>query len=1115
MDFFRQLFNTSSFPARWSCGQWSPGLGWLHILSDLGIWSAYFAIPIVLAFFAIRRRDLPFRRIFFLFGLFILLCGTTHLMDAIIFWWPAYRLAGLIKLVTAVISWITVLALIRIVPTVIEMRSPEELEHEIAARRHAEAALGLANAELERRVNERTRELTHSIATLHKERELFRTTLASICDGVVVTDLTGSVTFVNGVAEALMDCDATRTLGTPLNQSFRPIDEQSRQPLESPIKSALREGAPVNQINHAVLISRTGIERPIDASAAPLRDEHGSITGAVLVFRDISERRQRERERDARERVFRTLAEWIPQLAWMANPDGHVFWYNRRWYDYTGTTFEQVEGWGWESFVHPDERPKVMARWKSSIATGEPFDMEFTIRDRSNNYGTFLTRVMPVRDDKSQIVRWFGTNTDITELKQAREALAASEKRLRLALDAGSMGVLDWDLRTNHVVWSERLEALHGLPAGAFGGTYDDAKALVHPDDRARVDRCIHDAMQHDADYDVEFRNVWPDRSVHWTAAKGKVLVGTDGRPERMIGVCMDINQRKRSEQTARFLAETSAALTTLGEIDSTLQNVASLVVPGFADWITIDLLEDNGRLRRVAVAHDNPAKVELANEIYRRFPPDPNVNHGVWQILRTGESEIVPQITDEILNRSIPQPQLRQTMQQLGLKSYIGVPLNLRGKTLGVMTFVSADSYHIYDDTDLALAQDLAGRAAIAIENSQLYRNLRDADRRKDEFLATLAHELRNPLAPIRNGLQLLPLIAANRQTVGETIAMMERQVTQLVRLVDDLMDVSRINRGKLELRTERVALSTIVQNAVETSRPLLVQMGHQLSIQLPEEPTLLQADPVRLAQAISNLLNNAAKYGDRNGQIALTATVQSAPPATEQNALTAAPQNRMVTISVKDSGIGIAPEQIPHLFVMFSQVSSAQGKSQGGLGIGLTLVKQLVEMHGGQVEAKSEGPGLGSEFIIRLPLVIDAQNTEACLNGTPPDEPPQTSLRVLIVDDNRDAAESLAMMLRCMGNDTRTAYDGPDGIDLAREYHPDIILLDIGLPTLNGYEVCRQIRQEPWGTQIAIFALTGWGQDDDRRQSHEAGFDHHFVKPVDPQLLMKTLRERQQIHT
>ena len=372
-----------------------------------------------------------------------------------------------------------------------------------------------------------------------------------------------------------------------------------------------------------------------------------------------------------------------------------------------------------------------------------------------------------------------------------------------------------------------------------------------------------------------------------------------------------------------------------------------------------------------------------------------------------------------------------------------------------------------------------------------QVAADLSEAGRRKDEFLATLAHELRNPLAPIRIGLQLMKRSGDHSATLEQTHNMMERQFNQMVRLVDDLMDVSRISRGMIELHKERVQLSTVVNNAVETSGPLINDMGHQLSVTLPQQPILVDADLTRLAQVFTNLLNNAAKYSDRGGQIQLNVELQGG----------------VVVVRVKDTGIGIAAKELPRIFEMFTQIDQSLEKSVGGLGIGLSLVKSLVEMHKGTVEAHSDGPGKGSEFIVRMPVVIDASQPQD--SGDESEQPGNSSRRILIVDDNRDAADILAMLLQESDNDTRTAYDGQQAVDLAGVFRPDVVLLDIGLPKLNGYEVCRQIRQQSWGKNIVLIAVTGWGQNEDRLRSQEVGFDHHLVKPVDPQNLMKMLTE------
>ena len=385
-----------------------------------------------------------------------------------------------------------------------------------------------------------------------------------------------------------------------------------------------------------------------------------------------------------------------------------------------------------------------------------------------------------------------------------------------------------------------------------------------------------------------------------------------------------------------------------------------------------------------------------------------------------------------------------------------------------------------------------------LQIELEETNARLAKADRRKNEFLAMLAHELRNPLAPICNALQIMRLTASRErqrpedETVQSASAMMERQVGQMVRLVDDLLDVSRISQGKIELRSGRIDLASVVHHAVEAIRPQCKSMDHALTVTLPPKPIFLNADSTRLAQVVGNLLNNASKFTDKGGQIWLTVEREG----------------KQAVIRVRDNGIGIAADQLPRIFEMFVQIDTSLERSVSGLGIGLTLVKTLVEMHDGTVEVHSAGVGQGSELVVRLPIVVEPPKP-------PPPEPtvsePTTMItrRILVVDDNRDSAESLAMLLKLTGHETHTAYDGLEAVAAAATVLPDMVLLDIGLPKLNGYDACRKIRQQPWGKGMVLIALTGWGQDEDRRKSQEAGFDGHLVKPVDHATLTKLLAE------
>jgi PAS domain S-box-containing protein len=976
---------------------------------------------------------------------------------------------------------------------------------------------------------------------LHEQRERLHVTLTSIGDGVISTDAEGRVDFLNSVAENLVGWKSAEATHHTLDDVFRIVNEDTRQPVENPALRALREGRIVGLANHTVLISKDGTERPIDDSAAPIRDEKGGISGSVLVFRDITERKRSEAVLGERmrllalnaavgealvqgngvEAMLQCCAEALVEnlhgafaRIWTLNPNDDVLELRASAGLYThrdGTHSRVPVGKYKIGLIAQERKPHL-----TNAVVGDPrvSDQEWA---KQEGMVAFAGYPLVVDDRLVGVMAMFARHmlTEATleamasvadeiavgvERKSAQQRLHEQQEWLRVTLASIGDAVIATDMLGRVTFLNPVAEQLTGWTQGeAQGRPLESVFVIVNKQTRQPVENPVEKVLRDGlivglGNHTVLTARDGTQRPIDDSAAP---IRDTSGEMIGVVLIFRDVTEQRRaerelrqSEQTARFLADASAALAVLVDFDSTLQKVASLAVPNFADWASVDLLEGDGTLRRVAVAHVDPAKVELAHEVHRRFPPDPAAPQGGWNILRSGRAEIVPEISDELLVQSVKDDELLRIMRELGLKSYLGVPLKVRGKALGVITFIAAESGRRYDDADLATAQDLADRAAIAIENAQLYRELRDADRRKDEFLATLAHELRNPLAPIRNGLQVLRLSGTESTTVAEARSMMERQLSQMVRLVDDLLDVSRITRNKLDLRRHRVALAAVVQSAVETSRPLIEQSRHTLSLTLPPGPVHIDADPVRLAQVFSNLLNNSAKYTEPGGHIWLTAEVS----------------DHEVAVRVRDTGLGIPAHALPRIFEMFSQVDRNMERAQGGLGIGLTLVRRLVEMHGGTVEARSEGPGKGSEFTVRLPLMKEgAVGRQAPTTG---DGPATTSKRrILIVDDNHDSAMSLGMMLNLMGNDTRIAHDGLAAVEAAGEFRPDIILLDIGLPKLNGYEACRRIREQPWSKGMVIVALTGWGQEEDRRRSAEAGFNHHMVKPVEVDALEKVL--------
>ena len=1227
MDFLTRLFDTSDFPARWTCGQWTAGHGWLHILSDLGVWSAYLAIPCVLLYFTLRRKDLPFRKVFVLFGAFIILCGTTHLMEAIIFWWPAYRLAGFIKFLTAIVSWMTVFALIPIVPKVLALRAPEELEREIAARKLAEDALWRANAELEQRVEVRTTQLTQALAVIGDERELLRTTLASIGDAVITTDTRGCVTNINAVAESLIGWTNGESVGQPLDAVFRIVNEETRQPVLNPAIKALQEGVIVGLANHTILIAKDGTERPIDDSAAPIRMKGGEIFGCVLCFRDITERKQQEQallyaqtalekrvaertvELNAANEFQRALLESVQVGIVACDANGGLTLFNRATKEMHGLPPEPLPAKQWaehydlysadgKTRMSVDDVPLIRALRGEAVddvpmviapkngpprllhASGRRFqddkglplgavvsmhdvtervraeqalqatlnDLERRVEVRTAELSTvndalresqqFTRRVLdnlfafvgvmtldgtltevnrapleaagipanevlgkkfwdcywwsyspetqaqlrdaceraaagevvrydvlvrmagdmrvwidfqvaPLRDTAGRITHLIPSAMEIAVRRAAEEKLRANEERMRLATEATDVGIWEWNVRAGEIRWDAVMFQIYGIdptPDGVL--QYRDWTESVLPEDLLKSEEILQDTVRRAGSSRREFRiRRRSDGECRHIEAVETVRTNDNAETEWVVGTNLDVTSRKQAEEARRESDERYRAAT---------KAVSDVIWTNNADGFMEG--EQRGWEDFTGQSREEYQGYGWSKAVH---PEDAQPTIEAW-------ARAVAEKRTFVFEHRV-----RRHDGEWRVCSIRAVPVSNADGTIREWVGVHAD---------------ITERNHAEAKLRQLAADLSEADRRKDEFLATLAHELRNPLAPIRNGLQLLKLAGGQAATIEQTRSMMERQLTQMVRLVDDLMDVSRISQGKVELRRERVELRAIIAAAVETSRPLIDQAGHELTVTVPDEPIFVDGDATRLSQVVSNLLTNSAKYTHRGGHVRLTVRRDG----------------EAVAVSVADDGIGIPPTMLDKVFVMFTQVDRALEKTTGGLGIGLSLVKGLVEMHGGTIEAKSEGEGKGSEFIVRLPVVVEASKPQA---SGEEEKPVRSSLRILVVDDNEDSADTLAMMLRVMGNDSRTAYDGQEGVDVAGAFRPDVILLDIGLPMLNGYEACRSIREQSWGKGVVLIAVTGWGQDEDRRRSHEAGFDHHMVKPVDPKALMKML--------
>ena len=784
-------------------------------------------------------------------------------------------------------------------------------------------------------------------SVLHEQREWFRTTLAGIGDAVIATDTQSKVRFLNSVAQDLTGWTEQDAQGQPLETVFQIVNEQTRAKVENPTFRALREGVVVGLANHTVLIARDGTERPIDDSAAPIRDAEGQITGAVLVFRDITARKKAEDE----------LAERVGLMSMSAA---------------VGTALTQA-----------DELTDVLERCAQTLV--ESLD---------------------------------GALARIWTLDPAAEML-------ELQASAG--------LYTH-------VDGPHGrVPVGQF-----------------KIGQIARDRTPHLTNHVIGNPRI-PDQA--WAKREG--LVAFAGYPltveDRLVGVMAMFARHELSPRVLDGMAAVADQIALGIERKRAEQEVSRLLALE---------QERTERLRQVASASltinsaTTPASVvDVIRAEARR-------------IIGTTHSEVSFELEEPICDGTLRAPLVGRGGRLLG-------HIDVSGKSNGGFT-----------RDDDAILRQLAHMTAVAYDNARLYEELRENDRRKDEFLAMLAHELRNPLAPIRNSVHVMRLAGNDLATIEESRAMIERQLPQMVRLVDDLLDLSRVGRGLIELRTERVELQTVLRSAIETSRPLMEQAGHELSIEMPPDTAWLIADPTRLAQVFSNLLNNAAKYTEPGGHVWLSARRDG----------------DWLTVSVRDDGAGIPWDMLPRIFDIFTQVDHTMDRAQGGLGIGLTLVKRLVEMHGGCIEAQSGGPGQGSEFVVRLPGAVTPEATEPVATNNV-HAVCRTSRRILVVDDNEDAAESLAMMLDILGHQVQIAHDGLEAVQQVSSFNPEVVLMDIGLPLLNGFEAARRIRDLPATRDLVIVALTGWGQEDDRRRSQEAGFDHHLVKPVDPVALQKLL--------
>ncbi len=994
-----------------------------------------------------------------------------------------------------------------------------------------------------------------------QERRRFQATVTSIGDAVIATDDRGRVEFMNPIAEHLTGWPLGEARGRALDEVFRILNESTREPTPSPVQKVLATGRVQGLANHTILVSRDGTERPIDDSASPIRDDRNQVTGVVLVFRDLTERQREHFLLGEHKQVLELMARGAPldetlaalclmiegqSLAGMkasilladdeaqrlrigAAPslpepynraiDGQAIGpdcgpcasaYRRE----PVVVPDIAADPSWSGFAELAREHRLAACWSRPIfASGGGLLGTFTMyypcprspEVEDMRFVDLVTRTASVGIESRRTEQSLRRGEDrfrfLDALTQATRALAdpvaimeATTRMLGEQLHATRCAYADMDDDGNG--FTIRNDWTDGAPSTVGVYTLDlfGPKAVeLLTEGRKLVIRDV-DAELEPGDGADTFNAIGIRAIVCCPLVKDGRLAALmavhqaaprdwTGDEVTLIGEVVERSwahvERIRSESTRRVSeARRTDQLRRLTEAAARINSAQDLrSVIGVVTHEARQLIGAHQAESRVYPNAESPESVNAVSSSART---------------RSMRSMLAPELARAEEMAASQKRVIRIAAAELSTPSpvngILSAPLVSRtGRELGVIQIADKDGSDFTEDDETILVQ-LSHVAAVAIENAGLYDELRDNDQRKDEFLAMLAHELRNPLAAISNAVTL-----TSRGDVGEhfewAMDVIKRQMKHLSRLIDDLLDASRISSGKVELRREVVEITPILRSAAETVRALVGERKHALVSDLGEGGLWADVDPTRLEQVVVNLLNNAAKYSENGGRI-------------EYSARRVVGQ---IEIRVKDAGVGIAPENLPQMFDLFVQGNRSLARSEGGLGIGLTVVKKLAELHGGSVKAESEGPGRGSTFTVLLPAASPATAPPMEPARTP--APPPRSARILVVDDNEDMARGMSRLLKILGHDVRTAYDGISALEAAREHRPDFVLLDIGLPGMDGYEVASRLRREEGSARAVIVAVSGYGKDEDRRRTRDAGFDHHLIKPVDHDALFKLL--------
>ncbi len=941
----------------------------------------------------------------------------------------------------------------------------------------------------------------------------FRLLVESVKDyGIFLLDVTGRVVSWNAGAERIKGYTAGDILGRHFSTFYTP-ENVAAGTCERELATALAEG---RVEDHGWRVRKDGSRFWANVVITALHDESGKHVGFAKVTRDLTDR------------AYRTFIEAANAIVWTSDAEGRANADAPSWRAFTGQTEEEWRGpRGWDP-VHPDDGPALRRAWPEVKAAKKVFEAEFRLRRHDGVHVWIASRAVPLLDEEGKVRECFAVGFDVSARKRAEQELAFALEREREARREAERAQTWWTttLRSigDAVIATDtegRVTFMNRIAEDLTRWTQDEARGrplldvfpIVHEETRRRVESPVDDVLREGATVNLASHSVLVRRdgtevSVDDSAAPIRDLEGA------MLGVVLvfrDVTAEKQAEARRAYLARAGEALVSAVDYRDALARVAQLAVPRLADWCAVHVVEaDAAAPAQLAVAHVDASKAALARELGRRYPPDPAAETGAPRVIRTGAAELYPRIPEELLAAAAVDEEHLRLLRELRLRSGMIVPLRGRDRVFGAISFAYAESGRRYAADDLAFAEELARRAAIVVERRKLeeerallFEREREAraeaelaNRAKDEFLATVSHELRTPLNAILGWTVML----RQKQVAPEAdraLAIVERNARAQARLIDDVLDISRIIGGKLRLDLGWTDVRQVVTTAAESVRPIADARRVALVTTVDHDGMGMLADPDRLQQIVSNLLSNAVKFTPSGGRVEIDARRQGP----------------ILRIVVKDDGEGIEPALLTAIFEPFRQADASTTRRHGGIGLGLAIVRQLVQAHGGTVRAESAGKGRGAAFVVELPALATVPAQGAAARAAEARLPACArrlgGLRVLVVDDEHDALTLVRELLEAGGANVRTAASGDRALELFAQFRPDVLVSDIGMPEMDGYTLLRRIRALPAsdGGRTPALALTAYARGDDADRAFAAGFQTHVPKPVQAEHLVAVI--------